>query len=384
MINILSSRIEEIGYEELLNWEGVHYAKIEIGGKKYDAYRVIHDTSLGPSKGGIRFHENVSEEELKMLSLLMSLKNSLMELPYGGAKGGVKVNPKTLSREELRELSKRYAIAFRDVIGTWKDIPAPDVNTNSQIIAWMLDAYQNSVGTRDIGMFTSKPVELGGINFREISTSFGGFVIVDYIAKNIERKNLTIAIQGAGNVGGNLAKMLYEAGYRVIAISDSRSGIYNKDGLNIQEALSYKEKNGNFEGYKAEQIDNKELLELDVDVLIPAALELQIDERNYKYIKAKWIVEMANNPVDWRVDRMLKSYIVPDILANSGGVIGSYMEWVYNLTGNYLDENTMRERTKERILNKFIRLLQRNRDNMREEALREACERIIRAKRLRK
>ncbi|MCX8154608.1 MAG: Glu/Leu/Phe/Val dehydrogenase [Candidatus Micrarchaeota archaeon] len=383
MIDMLSFRLERLGYGELLNWEGIHHAKIEIGDNKYDAYRVIHDTSLGPSKGGIRFHENVNEEELKMLSLLMTLKNSLMELPYGGAKGGVRVNPKSLSKDELRELSKKYAVAFRDIIGTWKDIPAPDVNTNSQIIAWMLDAYQNSVGTRDMAMFTSKPVELGGIHFREISTSFGGFVIVEYIAKNIERKNITVAIQGSGNVGGNLAKMLYESGYRVVAISDSKSGIFNRDGLNISEALKHKEINGSFEGYRAEQIDNKQLLELDVDVLIPAALELQIDEKNYRYIRAKWIVEMANNPIDWRVDGMLGSYVVPDILANSGGVIGSYMEWIYNLTGNYLDENTMKERTKDKILSKFIKILQKNRENMREEAIREACERVLRAKRLR-
>ncbi|MEM0356228.1 MAG: Glu/Leu/Phe/Val dehydrogenase [Candidatus Anstonellales archaeon] len=383
-MNRMIHRLSELGYQELIDWEGIYHSKIRAGDKLYDAYRVIHDSSLGPSKGGIRFHPNVTEEELKMLSLLMSLKNSLMELPYGGAKGGVVVDPKRLSREELKELSRNYANAFRDIIGTWKDIPAPDVNTNSQIIAWMLDAYQNAVGTRDMGMFTSKPVELGGIAFREVSTSYGGFVIIDYIAKNIERRNLKIAIQGAGNVGGNLARMLDEAGYKVIAISDSKGGVYNENGLDIADLLAYKQQHGSFEGYRGNSIDNKEILELDVDVLVPAALEMQIGEHNYNYIKAKWIVEMANNPVDWNVDDRLNSIIVPDILANSGGVIGSYMEWVYNITGNYLDEETMKQKTRDRILNKFLKLFSKDPKHMRENAIREAADRIVRARKLRK
>lgn len=384
MIQSLFDRLSGMGYEELLDWENIHIAKLKVGDKEYEAYRVIHSTALGPSKGGIRFHPGVNEHELKMLSLLMSLKNSLVELPYGGAKGGVKVDPKTLSRDQLKALSKEYAIAFSDIIGTWKDIPAPDVNTNSQIMAWMLDAYQHAKDTRDMGMFTSKPIELGGIAFREISTSYGGFVIIEYIVKELEKRNMSIAIQGVGNVGGNLAKMLYEAGYKVVALSDSTSAIYDPKGLDVDKALDYKRKNGSFQGYNAEQIDNNALLELNVDMLVPAALELQITEKNVHKIKAKWIVEMANNPIDWKVDEQLESIVVPDILANSGGVIGSYMEWVYNITGNYMDENTMKERLKDRILSKFKRLLSMDRKHMRNNAIREAAERIIKANELRK
>lgn len=382
MIERLIYKLEELGYQELLNWESIYYRKLIVNGKEFDAYRVIHSSALGPSKGGIRFHPDVNESELKMLSLLMSLKNSLMELPYGGAKGGVKIDPKKLTYEELKILSKEYGIRFSDVIGTWKDIPAPDVNTNSQIMAWMLEGYQNAKDTRDFAMFTSKPVELGGIAFREISTSYGGYIIIDYIAREIENKNIKIAIQGAGNVGANLAKLLYENGYKVIAISDSKSGIYNENGLNIIEALDYKKKNNTFDGYKAEAIDNKTILELDVDILVPAALELQINENNANYIKAKWIVEMANNPVDWNVE--LSSTIVPDILANSGGVIGSYMEWVYNITGNYMEEEIMKEKLKNKILNKFKKLLSMGKNNMRTNAIKEAASRIMKAIELRK
>jgi len=361
--------------DKILQWESIKESYIEIKGKKYKSYRVIHNTALGPAKGGIRFHPSVDEEELKMLSLLMTIKNALVGLPFGGAKGGITVDPKQLSTEDLKCLSRKYVLAFHNEIGPWKDIPAPDVNTNSTIMAWMLDMYERIKGKRVPAAFTGKPVELGGIKFREYSTSYGAYVIMQEIIKDKSKK---IAIQGAGNAGGHLAKLLYENGYNVVAISDSTSGIYS-ERLNVLDALEYKSKNGSFIDYKAQQIDNKALLELNVDYLVLAAIENQINDKNVDYIKAQVIIEVANHPIDPAVDEKL-NLIVPDVLANSGGVIGSYMEWAYNLSGNFLDEEQMKEKTKNIILKIFKQIYGKK---MREKAWEIAIKRILAAEKYR-
>ncbi len=385
MIEKYKKRFEELGLntEILMNWKTVRKATIEVMGKKYQALRIVHNDALGPSKGGIRFHPQVTEEEVKFLSMAMSLKNSLMELPYGGAKGGVVVNPKELSKMELKMLSRKYSVTFHDMFGPWKDIPAPDVNTNPQIMAWMLDAYEKVTGTHAPATFTGKPVELGGIPLRQYSTSYGGFVIIEKI-REMEGKVPVVAIQGSGNAGGNLGLLLQEAGYKVVAISDSKGGIYNKEGLDIKRVLQYKKENRTLADFPGvEHISNEELLTLDVDVLAPAALENQITTKNASDVKARWIVELANGPIAPDADDLVNGIIVPDILANSGGVIGSYLEWAYNLSGNFHDEEAMKEKLKRQVLKVFVELYQKDPKKMRENAIRKAVERIEKAERLR-
>ncbi len=385
MIEKYKKRFEELGLntEILMNWKTVRKATIEVMGKKYQALRIVHNDALGPSKGGIRFHPQVTEEEVKFLSMAMSLKNSLMELPYGGAKGGVVVNPKELSKMELKMLSRKYSVTFHDMFGPWKDIPAPDVNTNPQIMAWMLDAYEKVTGTHAPATFTGKPVELGGIPLRQYSTSYGGFVIIEKI-REMEGKVPVVAIQGSGNAGGNLGLLLQEVGYKVVAISDSKGGIYNKEGLDIKRVLQYKKENRTLADFPGvEHISNEELLTLDVDVLAPAALENQITTKNASDVKARWIVELANGPIAPDADDLVNGIIVPDILANSGGVIGSYLEWAYNLSGNFHDEEAMKEKLKRQVLKVFVELYQKDPKKMRENAIRKAVERIEKAEKLR-
>ncbi|NPA22402.1 MAG: Glu/Leu/Phe/Val dehydrogenase [Candidatus Micrarchaeota archaeon] len=385
MIEKFRKRFEELGLNTqlLMNWKTVRSAVIEMDGQKYQAYRIIHNDALGPSKGGIRFHPDVNEEEVKFLAMTMSLKNSLMGLPYGGAKGGLKVDPKTLTREQYKKLSKKYAVAFHDMFGPWKDIPAPDVNTNPQVMAWMLDAYERVTNTHAPATFTGKPIELGGIPLRQYSTSYGGFVIIEEIRK-IEGKAPTVAIQGAGNAGGNLARLLQEAGYKVVAISDSKGAIYQPEGLDAQKVLDYKKEHKTLADYPGTQhISNEELLTLDVDILVPAALENQITTKNAEDVKARWIVELANGPIAPDADDLVKGTIVPDILANSGGVIGSYLEWTYNLSGNFHSEEAMKEKLASLVLKVFKELYAQDPKKMRENALRKAVERIEKAEKLR-
>ena len=304
--------------------------------KMFPAFRVQYNDARGPTKGGIRFHPHVNMEEVKELAFLMSLKCACIDIPYGGAKGGVAVNPKEHSQPELERISRAYIREFAPFIGPGKDIPAPDVNTNSQTMAWMLDEYEKTVGSKSPAVITGKPLELGGSLGREYSTSLGGAIVLrEYLKKaKINPKKIKVAVQGFGNVGMNLARILFEWGYKVVGVSDSANALFNQNGLDIKKVIDFKNSNGKFDGFKdGKIISNADLLELDVDVLVPAAVEDQINDGNKERIKAKIILEMANGPITPTADDLLEKkgvIVLPDILSNSGGVLVSYFEWVQN------------------------------------------------------
>ncbi len=297
--------------------------------KEFKAFRSEHNNAVGPYKGGIRFHINVSESEVKALSTWMTWKCSTVGIPYGGGKGGIIVDPKTLSRGELERLSRAYMKAFYKYFGAWKDVPAPDVNTSGTEMSWMLDEYEKLVGHMEPGMITGKPIELGGSQGRTEATGLGGFYILEQLAKvkKFDKKKTTIAVQGVGNVGYYFAYFARKAGYKVVALSNSKGGVYDTKGLNPDKFADYKQ-----------NISNEDLLELPVDVLVPAALENQITDKNAAKIKAKYIIEMANGPVTPEADEILFERGVvslPDVLCNAGGVTVSYFEWAQNNMGYY-------------------------------------------------
>jgi len=343
----------------------VKYADLEVGGKKYPAWRIVYSRDLGPGKGGIRFHPDVNEDEVKSLAFWMSLKNSLADIPYGGAKGGVKVDPKNMSKEELQKLSRAYVRAFHDYLGQDKDIPAPDVYTNSQIMAWMLDEFEKIKGSHEPGMITGKPIELGGIQLRSDATAQGAYLItkamVDEFLKDKKAQDIRVAIQGFGNAGLFMAEKMHADSYKIVAASDSQGAIYKEDGLDIPALIEFKRqghKLTDFQGVKI--LTNAELLELEVDILALAALENQITADNAHKIKTQYIVELANGPIDLAGDKILKEagkIIVPDILANSGGVIVSYFEWAQNRTGQILDEDYLRNLLSKKMIDNWQRLL---------------------------
>jgi len=338
----------------LLTPQKIIKGKIKVGKKTYQAFRIQHNDARGPFKGGIRFHANVSEDEVRALATLMSLKCAVAGIPYGGGKGGVIVDPSKLSKAELKTLSQEYAKLITPYIGPWKDVPAPDVNTDGQIMSWMLETYEKKVGYQAPATFTGKPLELGGSLGRTEATGQGGaYVLSEYIKnKKLESKNVTIAVQGFGNVGYYFAKIATELGYKIAAVSDSQGGIYDPKGLNPEKVLKDKE-----EGKLKRNITNEELLELPVDILVPAALENSISEANMKKIKAKAIIEMANGPTTGEADEYLFKKgidVIPDILANSGGVTVSYYEWVQNLSGYYWTLARVNEELKRTITQAFI------------------------------
>ena len=314
----------------------------------FRGYRIQYNNFLGPYKGGIRYFPEVNGDELNTLAFLMTIKCALVGLPLGGAKGGIRVDPKKLSEKELENLSREYVRKIYDFIGPDKDIPAPDVNTNAKIMDWMVDEYLKISNSKDIKLkatFTGKSIENDGSEGRESATGKGGEIILErFIEKIGFKKPLTVAIQGFGNVGYNLAKFLYQKGYKLVALSDSKGGIYSEEGFNPELVMECKKEKGMIAGCYCVgsvcdsklgiDISNEELLELDVDILIPAALENVINEKNADKIKAKIILEMANNPLTEEADEILNKkgvIIIPDILANSGGVIVSYFEMLQNL-----------------------------------------------------
>ncbi|MFA5155595.1 MAG: Glu/Leu/Phe/Val dehydrogenase [Patescibacteria group bacterium] len=345
-------QIENVSGQEmapLLRPARVSFAELVVDGKKYPAWRILYNEALGPGKGGIRFHPEVSEDEVQSLAFWMTLKNSLADIPYGGAKGGVKFDPKASSPAELEAVSRAYIAAFHDVLGQDKDIPAPDVYTNSQIMSWMLDEFERQVGHHEPGMITGKPVELGGLALRGDATAQGGYLVIkELIAKFLpERRNLQIAIQGFGNAGLFMTEKLAADGYRIIAVSDSRGGLYKAEGLDIPGLVTWKNNSKPVGEYPdGEPITNAALLELPADILVLAALENQITKDNAGRIQAGYLVELANGPITHEADQILaeqNKIVVPDILANSGGVIVSYFEWAQNRTGQILADDYLRD-----------------------------------------
>ena len=329
--------------------------KVEV----FRGFRAQHNTARGPAKGGIRFHPNVSKEEVMALSMWMTWKCAVVNIPFGGGKGGVIVDPRKLSDNEIEKLSRGYIRAIKSIIGPHKDIPAPDVYTNSQIMAWMMDEYSKLEGKKVYAMITGKPLDLGGSQGRDSATARGGVYVMEEMRKKLgwDTRNTSVAIQGYGNAGHFAAKLLNGLGYKIVAVSDSRGGIYNPDGLNSEDVFKHKSETNsvrNFPGSK--NIDNSELLELDVDVLVPAALENQITHENAEKIKAKVILELANGPTTPEADEILFKngvVVIPDILANAGGVVVSYFEWVQNLDSNYWSEKDVFEKLKKKMVSAF-------------------------------
>lgn len=338
----------------------VHEGEIEIEldsgkKKKFKAFRSQHDNARGPYKGGIRFHQNVSKEEVMALSMWMTWKCAVVGIPYGGGKGGVIVNPKELSVAELQRLSRAYVRFLGENVGPWTDVPAPDVNTTPQIMAWMVDEWQQMhleqgpLLVNPLASFTGKPLEMGGSQGRVEATGLGGVIVLDELAKKMKwkrKRDVTIALQGFGNVGYWFAKHADERGYKIVAVSDSKGGVHVPTGLNPEKTLECKEATGKVTECMCNNdacdvrygtiVSNDELLELDVDVLVPAALENVITAKNADKIKAKVIIEMANGPISPEAEEILHSrgiLVVPDVLANAGGVTTSYFEWVQNLHG---------------------------------------------------
>jgi glutamate dehydrogenase (NAD(P)+) len=324
----------------------------------FTGYRVQHNVSRGPAKGGIRYHPDVDLDEMRALSMWMTWKSAVLNIPFGGAKGGVQCNPKEMSLHEIEHLTRRFTWEISMLLGPEQDIPAPDVYTNPQVMAWIMDTYSILKGYSVPGVVTGKPVELGGSLGRFEATGRGVVITaleaLKYLNKSIE--GAKIAIQGCGNVGGVAAKHFDRLGAKVIALSDSKKGIYNERGLDLQRVLDYKAKNQYLVGEKKEEseITNQELLELDCDILVPAAMENQIMEKNASRIKAKIIVEGANGPTTPEADEILNDkriFLVPDILANAGGVTVSYFEWVQNLQELIWSE--------EEVLERLTRIMQR-------------------------
>jgi glutamate dehydrogenase/leucine dehydrogenase len=323
--------------------------------KVFKGFRSQHNDALGPFKGGVRYHPNVTMEEVIALSMWMTWKCSVVGLPYGGGKGGVICNPKEMSIGEIERLSRGYFYAISRIIGPEIDIPAGDVNTSSREMAWFMDEYSKWKGYNVPGTVTGKPVNIGGSEGRTESTGLGVAIVGREAAKklNIDLKNAKVVVQGFGNVGYYSAYFMEKLGCKIVGISDSRGGIYNKDGLSVDAVLEFKKKTGSVVNYPgAEVVSNEELLEKECDILIPAALENQITEKNANRIKAKLILEGANGPTTPEADDILHKkgvMVVPDILANAGGVSVSYFEWVQNLQGYYW--------SKEEVFDKLDKLL---------------------------
>ena len=310
--------------------------------KTFVGYRSQHNNAVGPFKGGLRFHPGVTRDEVKALSTWMTFKCSVAGIPYGGGKGGMAINPKEYSKAELERISKGFAKAISPIIGEKVDIPAPDVNTNGQIMSWMVDAYEEVAGKSTKGVFTGKPLEFGGSLARTEATGYGVHLTAKKaLAKlNIDVKGATYAVQGFGNVGFYTAYYAYKDGAKIVAFSNSDVAVYNENGIDMEAVIKDFEENGRIVANKGygKDITNNELLELEVDVLAPCALENQITSENADRIKAKVITEGANGPTTPEADEILFKkgiIVIPDILANSGGVVVSYFEWVQNLQSYY-------------------------------------------------
>ncbi|HUW65824.1 MAG TPA: Glu/Leu/Phe/Val dehydrogenase [Spirochaetia bacterium] len=325
----------------------------------FRGFRVQHSLSRGPAKGGIRFHPDVNIDEVVALAMLMTWKCAVVDIPYGGAKGGVICNPKELSAGELERLTRRYVSEISIIIGPEKDIPAPDVNTNPQIMAWVMDTFSMLNGFSVPSVVTGKPLEIGGSQGRNEATGRGVVHAIEEACSHlkIELASAKVAVQGFGNVGYTVAKILYDMGCRVVAVSDSKGGIYSEGGLDPAEVLAFKRKTGHVQDYpETTNISNEKLLTIDCDILVPAALENQITAQNAPSVKARLIAEGANGPITAGADRILGEravMVIPDILANAGGVVVSYFEWVQGLQHFFWSEEEVNRQLRRRMTDSF-------------------------------
>lgn len=327
--------------------------------KVFMGCRVQHNDARGPYKGGIRYHPEVTLSEVTALAMWMTWKCAIIDIPYGGAKGGVCCNPKEMSIGELERLTRRYTSMLLDFIGPYQDVPAPDVYTDAQTMAWIVDTYSRFKGYSVPEIATGKPIVIGGLLGREEATSRGVTFCVREATKHIKMplKDSSVAVQGFGSVGWNAARLLSEMGCKIVAVSDSQGGIHDPKGVNPIAVFEHKEKTGSVLGFRrSEKITNEELLELECDILVPAALENQITKANAAKIKAKLLAEAANGPTTPEADTILREkgvFIIPDILANSGGVAASYFEWVQNLTRERWTEEEVNRRLEVKMVKAF-------------------------------
>ena len=360
----------------------------------FSGYRVRHDDTRGPTKGGIRYHPDVSLDEVKALALWMTCKCAVVGIPFGGGKGGIVVNPKELSRLELERLSRGFIGQIADFIGPDKDIPAPDVYTNAMIMGWMMDEYSKIRRAHCPSVITGKPLPLGGSLGRDDATGRGAYYCIKELEgrRGWQPKQVRVAVQGFGNAGQHVAALLHGDGYKIVAVSDSRGGVYRQDGFDVPSLIQIKSETRRLkavycdgsvcEAVEAETITNEQLLELDVDVLIPAALENQITADNAPRIKAPVIIEVANGPITSEADAVLNeknTLVVPDILANAGGVTVSYFEWVQNKQGYYWSLPEVHQRLHEIMSREFAavyELMEQHRIDMRTAAYAHALGRI--------
>jgi glutamate dehydrogenase (NAD(P)+) len=329
----------------------------------FTGYRVQYNITLGPAKGGIRYHPDVSLDEVTALAAWMTWKCAVAHIPFGGGKGGIICDPTKMSLREIEALTRRYTAEIIDLIGPEKDVPAPDVNTNEQIMAWFMDTYSMHVGHTETAVVTGKPVEMGGSLGRREATGRGVMIITREAAKHLgfDLKGARIAVQGFGNVGSIAAELLEEMGARIVGVTDWKGGVYNEDGLDIKRLIAYNQQHKSVAGFSgADPLTNAELFKLDADVLIPAALERQITMDNVKDVKAKVIVEGANGPTTPDADNYLHDrgvFIVPDILANAGGVTVSYFEWVQDRYGYFWTEKEVNDRLEAKMCEAFDAVL---------------------------
>jgi glutamate dehydrogenase (NAD(P)+) len=358
----------------------------------YEGYRVQHNLSRGPGKGGVRFHQDVTLSEVMALSAWMSIKNAAVNVPYGGAKGGVRVDPKKLSSAELERLTRRYTSEIGLLIGPSKDIPAPDVNTNGQIMAWMMDTYSMNVGTTATGVVTGKPLDLGGSLGRVEATGRGVFTVGVEAARKtgLALEGARVAVQGFGNVGGTAAKLFAQAGSKVVAVQDHTGTIFNDGGINVPQLLAHVERHGGVRNFsQAESIADAEFWGTPCDILIPAALENQITKNNASRIQAKLVIEGANGPTTIEADDILRDkgvLVLPDVIANAGGVTVSYFEWVQDFSSFFWSEDEINARL-VRIMRDALeavwQVASEHKVSLRTATFIVACKRILHAREMR-
>ncbi|MBW0171339.1 MAG: Glu/Leu/Phe/Val dehydrogenase [Hydrogenophaga sp.] len=358
----------------------------------FEGYRVQHNTSRGPGKGGVRFHQDVTLSEVMALSAWMSIKNAAVNVPYGGAKGGIRVDPRQLTRGELERVTRRYTSEIGIIIGPTKDIPAPDVNTNEQIMAWMMDTYSMNEGSTATGVVTGKPVDLGGSLGRREATGRGVFTVGVEAARRIglDVSTARVAVQGFGNVGGVAGKLFSEAGAKVVAVQDHGGTIYREAGLDVPALLAHVAQVGSVAGFAgAEVIANDAFWDVPCDILIPAALEGQINEKNAGRIQARMVIEGANGPTTPQADDILHErnvLVLPDVIANAGGVTVSYFEWVQDFSSFFWSEDEINARLVKIMKDAFAAVWQvadENKVSLRTATFIVACKRILHARDLR-
>ncbi|EGA91141.1 NAD-specific glutamate dehydrogenase [Planococcus donghaensis MPA1U2] len=366
--NVIKTALDKLGYEdamyELLK-EPMRMLEVRIPirmddgkTKVFTGFRAQHSDAVGPTKGGVRFHPDVNREEVIALSMWMTLKCGIVELPYGGAKGGIICDPREMSMHEIEKLSRGYVRAISQFVGPNKDIPAPDVFTNSQIMAWMYDEYSKIDEFNSPGFITGKPIVLGGSQGRDKATAQGVTICINEAAKKrgLDMQGARVVIQGFGNAGSFLAKFLHDAGAKVVGISDAYGALHDPDGLDIDYLLDRRDSFGTVTTLFDNTITNKELFELDCDILVPAAIANQITEENANNIKASIVVEAANGPTTAEATKMLTDrgiLLVPDVLASSGGVTVSYFEWVQNNQGYYWTQEEVDEKLNKKLVDAF-------------------------------